>query len=111
MGKSPTWTLTYVVTSPLTYEVKPLRGEKSYVDVDPRGHFSIDLLSGRGLLGPKWTIGCLPQFLHSSPVIVLSLRYCGDMRLFCCLLYKYVYIYIIYIYLFMYQKFILISLI
>ena len=50
VGKSPTWTLTYVVTSPLTYEVKPLRGEKSDVDVDLRGHCSIDL-RGRA---PTW---------------------------------------------------------
>jgi hypothetical protein len=55
----PTWTVlrglrfacsTYVVTSTLTYEVKPLRGEKSYVDVDLRGHLSIDL---RGQ-APTW---------------------------------------------------------
>ena len=41
---------TYVVTSTLTYEVKPLRGEKPYVDVDLRGHLSIDL---RGQ-APTW---------------------------------------------------------
>ena len=63
VGKSPTWTLTYVVTSPLTYEVKPLRGEKSYVDVDLRGHLSIDLRGqaptwGKVLRGrwPTWSL-------------------------------------------------------
>jgi hypothetical protein len=69
VGKSPTWTLTYVVTAPLTYEVEPLRGVQSYVDGDLRGH---------GLVSPTWTSRMpatvprqrgVDELLHSSSVI------------------------------------------